>query len=38
VLHSVLAHWSMSDETATVALLTGIGMTNTMISALAAEA
>jgi len=28
----------MSDETATVALPTGIGMTNTMISALAAEA
>ncbi len=36
-LHGLLAHWSMSDETATVVLPTGTGKTDTMIAALIAE-
>ncbi|MBC8990873.1 DEAD/DEAH box helicase [Micromonospora chalcea] len=36
-LHGLLAHWSMSTETATVVLPTGTGKTDTMISALVAE-
>jgi superfamily II DNA or RNA helicase len=36
-LHGLLAHWSVSDETATVVLPTGTGKTDTMIAALVAE-
>lgn len=36
-LHGLLAHWSMSDETATVVMPTGTGKTDTMIAALVAE-
>lgn len=36
-LHGLLAHWSTSDETATVVLPTGTGKTDTMIASLVAE-
>ncbi|MEW2386090.1 DEAD/DEAH box helicase family protein [Micromonospora sp. NPDC047707] len=35
-LHGLLAHWSVSDETATVVLPTGTGKTDTMIASLIA--
>lgn len=36
-LHAIQAHWAVSDEPATVVLPTGVGKTETMLSALIAE-